>query len=106
MVKGEATTKNPIKMERKLLEEKNMIIQSAKLGVELALSKLKILKDEISQREAYRLWGQSKVKKWVEKGWIKGVKKGLLNSKVIFYRSELDLVKALDEKHNKNKESL
>ena len=64
-------------MEMNLLELKNMIIESVRIGVQLALDKLGTFKDQISQREAYRLWNETRVKKWVTDGLITPIKKGV-----------------------------
>jgi len=63
-------------MELNLFEEKALRIESAKMGAEIALSRLGLIKDEISQREAYRLFNESTVRTWVNKGLVKRVKPG------------------------------
>ncbi|MEI8049048.1 MAG: hypothetical protein WCI92_16820 [Bacteroidota bacterium] len=83
-------------MELNLLEQKNMMIESAKIGVQLALDKFGTLKDQISQREAYRLWSETRVKKWVSDGLITPIKKGVLNSKVTYSRSEMETLHFLE----------
>lgn len=46
--------------------------------------------DLISQREAYRLFQEVRVKRWVEKGMVKAQRNGAsLNSKLYYSRAEL-----------------
>jgi hypothetical protein len=85
-------------MELNLFEEKALRIESAKMGAEIALSRLGLIKDEISQREAYRLFKESTVRSWVNRGLVKRVKPGELNSKASYSRIELETIKALEEK--------
>jgi hypothetical protein len=85
-------------MELNLFEEKALRIESAKMGAEIALSRLGLIKDEISQREAYRQFNETTVRSWVNKGLIKRVKPGDLNSKASYSRIELETLKSLAEK--------
>ena len=39
-----------------LFEQKNLIMESAALGASIALNRLGLIKDEISQREAFRVY--------------------------------------------------
>ena len=45
-----------------LFEQKNLIMESAALGASIALNRLGLIKDEISQREAFRVYGESLVR--------------------------------------------
>ena len=74
-----------------LFEQKNLIMESAALGASIALNRLGLIKDEISQREAFRVYGESLVRTWLNRGWI---------TKVTYSRIELDTVKQL---YNKGK---
>jgi hypothetical protein len=85
-------------MELNLFEEKALRIESAKMGAEIALSRLGLIKDEISQREAFRLFKESVVRSWVNKGLVKRIKPGELNSKATYSRIELETIKTLEEK--------
>ena len=69
-------------------------MESAALGASIALNRLGLIKDEISQREAYRIYGESCVRTC---GWVHRVKPGTGNSKVTYSRIELDTVKRLVE---------
>ena len=57
-----------------LFEQKNLIMESAALGASIALNRLGLIKDEISQREAFRVYGESLVRTWLNRGWITRIK--------------------------------
>lgn len=78
-----------------LFEFKNIVMDSANLGASIALSRLGLIKDEISQREAYRIYGESTIRTWLNRGLIHRVKIGEKNSKVTYSRIELETVKRL-----------
>lgn len=59
-----------------LFEQKNLIMESAALGASIALNRLGLIKDEISQREAFRVYGESLVRTWLNRGWITRIKTG------------------------------
>ena len=82
-------------MEMTLFEEKQLRIESAKMGAQIALSKLGLIKDEISQREAYRIFGESNVKSWKNEGLINRVKIGENTSKSTYSLIELETIKNL-----------
>jgi len=81
-----------------LLEEKVIRIEAARMGAEIALSRLGLIKDEISQREAFRLFTEAKVSSWVNSGLVTRVKSGSNNSKATFSRIELETVKSLEDR--------
>ena len=83
-----------------LFEQKNLIMESAALGASIALNRLGLIKDEISQREAFRVYGESLVRTWLNRGWITRIKPGAGITKVTYSRIELDTVKQL---YNKGK---
>jgi len=84
-----------------LSKEKQMRIESAMIGVELAFNKLGIQRDEISQREAFRLFGESRVRNWVNQKTISPIKKGKDNSRVVYSRIELEVLKSIEDIQNK-----
>lgn len=90
-------------MELTLFEEMQIRIESAKMGVELAFIKLGLVKDEISQREAYREFKETTVRSWVNRGLIKRIKPGELNSKATFSLRELETIQFLEEKRKLKK---
>lgn len=78
-----------------LQEEKDFRIECGSIGAEIALAKLGLIKDEISQVEAFRLFGQSNVRSWKNEGLITAIKHGENNSKVTYSRIEIETVKKL-----------
>ncbi|MBS4056553.1 MAG: hypothetical protein KGZ82_04460 [Bacteroidales bacterium] len=72
----------------------HQILQSAaELGALNALKKVGLYgKDEISQREAYRRFGEANVKKWKHLGRIKRIKTGLGNHKATYSVAELESI--------------
>jgi len=85
-------------MELSIQQEKDIRIDSARMGVEIALSRLGLIKDEISQREAFREFREVNVRQWINLGLIYRVKYGVGNSKATYSRIELETVKNLIEK--------
>lgn len=80
-----------------IIEEKHLRIESATLGAEIALARLGLIRDEISQREAFRLFGEGKVRSWINAGYTKGIKGEGLNSKKTFSRVELQTIANLEK---------
>lgn len=76
-------------------EEKALRIESATLGAEIVLRKLGIVRDEISQREAYRIFGEANVKSWLNSHLITRVKESSGNSKVTYSLIELETIERL-----------
>lgn len=68
-----------------------MFQEATKLGAVATLSELGLIKDEISQSEAFRIYGRYVIERLVESGAIKrkGGKGG--NSKCTYKRSEIDM---------------
>jgi hypothetical protein len=79
-----------------LLEEKNQQIELATLAVDIVLSRFGIIKDEISQREAFRLFDEARVRTWVNKGLVKFVRGTSINSPHTYSRIELETIKRLE----------
>jgi hypothetical protein len=70
---------------------RNMLSAAAELGALLALKKAGVShSDEISQREAYRRFGESRVKKWLHTGRIRRLKGGERNHKATYSLAELE----------------
>jgi hypothetical protein len=70
-----------------------MLQAAAELGALNALKKVGLSgKDEISQREAYRRFGEANVKKWKHLGRIKRIKVGLSNHKATYSLAELESI--------------
>lgn len=82
-----------------LLEEKRLRIDSATTGAEIALNRIGLLKDEISQNEAFRIYGRAVVESWLNTGYVTRVKGGSKsNSKIYYSRIELETVADLWKK--------
>lgn len=70
---------------------KRLLTAAAEIGAINALQKTGVAKkDEISQREAYRRFGESRVKLWAHRGLIKKIKLQEKNSKVTYSLCELE----------------
>lgn len=82
-----------------LFEEKQMRISCAEMGAVIALNRLGLIKDEISQREAYRLFGQGKVRSWHNLGLIRRIKTGPGNSKATYSRIELETIRNIESEN-------
>ena len=73
-----------------LYELKNLCSEMAELGAANYVKQTKPSVDLISQREAYRLFQESRVKRWVQKGFITGSRGGRsVNSKVVYSMADL-----------------
>lgn len=73
-----------------LYELKNLCSEMAELGAANYVKQTKPSVDLISQREAYRLFQESRVKRWVQKGFITGRRGGSsANSKVLYSMADL-----------------
>lgn len=84
--------------EMTLIEEKQLRIEAGEIAVNKVLAKLGLVVDEISEREAFRLFTPAKVRSWSNQGLIKGVKTGTGNSKKTYSRIELETIKNLEDK--------
>ncbi|KAF0195260.1 MAG: hypothetical protein FD166_2976 [Bacteroidetes bacterium] len=85
--------------DQELLEQKRQLIDIAELGARKAISRLGLIKDEISQREAYRQFGEGRVKVWVQRKLCNRVKIGERNSKTTYSLIELELLDKLEKMH-------
>ena len=73
-----------------LFELKNLCLEMAELGAANYVKQTKPSVDLISQREAYRLFGESRVKRWVHQGFVAGFRGGSsANSKLLYSMAEL-----------------
>lgn len=77
-----------IKME--LYELKTMILELSELGAANYAKVVFPAKDLISQRQAYRDYGEARVKRWVKMGLISSHRNGsTIRSKILYSRAEL-----------------
>lgn len=73
-----------------LYELKNICMDVSELAVANYIKKTKPGNDLISQREAYRLFQESRVKRWFSNGMVKTIRSGSsLRSKVLYSMAEL-----------------
>ena len=73
-----------------LYELKNLCMDMAELGAANYAKRIAPATDTISQREAYRSFGEARVKRWFTMGLIKTVRNGSTKrSKILYSRAEL-----------------
>ncbi len=72
------------------VEYKEALENAAKAGSLNTLISLGVLKPHLSMREAFRLYGESSVKRWIAQGVVTKNKQGEGNSKVRLSRLELE----------------
>lgn len=73
-----------------LYELKNICTKCAELGAANYAKSTTPAKDLMSQREAYRVFGEARVKRWVHDGLVTGSRMGTtLRSKIQYSRAEL-----------------
>ena len=63
-------------------------------GVQMAMVQVEKLPPYMSLTEAYRLYGQGTVDRWVDEGLIEKIKDGTRNSKVRLHRESLAIIAA------------
>lgn len=79
-----------------LFEEKQMRIEAATIGAQIVLKRLGLIKDEISQAEAFREFGQATVRSWQNQGLVTRIKTGQRNSKATYSRIELETIRNIE----------
>lgn len=73
-----------------LYQLKNLCMDMASLGAANFLREIQPVKDLISQREAYRQFGEARVKRWKQEHRISHERNGQQrNSKLLYSRAEL-----------------
>nr|DAS12435.1 MAG TPA: hypothetical protein [Bacteriophage sp.] len=73
-----------------LYELKNLCMEMASLGAANYVKQTTPAKDLVSQREAYRLFQECRVKRWVKDGRVSTQRGGSsIRSKVLYSRAEL-----------------
>ncbi len=80
----------------RLQEEKQLVLETALQGAEIALNRLGLVKDEISQREAYRLAGEAYIRSWTTQGLLTRIK--VTTRKITYSRIEIETLKNLEQK--------
>jgi len=79
-------------IELELYELKNILKEMAELGAASFAKQIGVGRDEITQREAYRKFGEANVKKWVADKLVKKIKIGNRTSPVTYSLSELKVI--------------
>lgn len=82
-----------------LFEEKNLRMEMAELGAANVLKRFGIIKDEISQRQAYERFGEAKIRSWINRRLVNRVKCGARNSKVTYSVIELEVLDNLERRN-------
>ena len=73
-----------------LYEIKNLCMHMAELGAAQYVRQTKPSADLISQREAYRMFSENRVKRWKQAGILTTIRKGeTANSKLLYSLAEL-----------------
>ena len=76
--------------QMELYELKNLCMEMASLGAANYVKQTTPAKDLISQREAYRLFQECRVKRWQKDGMVSTIRGGSsIHSKVLYSRAEL-----------------
>ena len=77
-------------MEITINHLRNLLIAASEIGAKKALIECGEIKPTLNQSEAYRMFGQRKVERWVKQGLIEGNKDGRKNSQVRYDRRRLE----------------
>jgi hypothetical protein len=84
-----------------LYELKNICMDMAELGAANYTKILSPVKDYLSQREAYGLFGETRVKSWAKRGLLHTIRSGeTIRSKILYSYAEL---LSLDKAERMNK---
>lgn len=86
-------------LQIELYKFKNLVMSLSELGAANYAKIVFPVKDSISQREAYRAYGEARVKRWVRQNLITPVRSGeSIKSKKLYSRAELMAIDTA-EKH-------
>ena len=73
-----------------LYELINLMIDMAELGAANYAKNISPLNDNISQRAAYREFGEARVRRWIKSGLVGKIRSGTtIKSKILYSRAEL-----------------
>ncbi len=81
--------------EAEAIRYKDLEIERIQMAVKTALRQLGLVKDEISEREAFRRFGAATIRTWENKGWIKAMQPGGKGKKKTYSLTELETVERL-----------
>lgn len=79
------------------LKTKRLLLEAGKIAALETLKEAGLYKDEISQREAFREFGEANVRTWESLGECTSIKIGSRNSKIVYSRIELQTIKKTKE---------
>lgn len=86
-------------METKQIEQ--IIRDGMQIGTIRTLSELGLYPNDISEKQAIKLYGKKSIDDWRSRGWITAYPSGNSNrSKYYYKRSELDVAKHMISIHN------
>jgi hypothetical protein len=71
-------------------EYMNALVDFAEIGAKKALIDAGVIRPYLKLREAYRLYGEAQVKRWLKEGLINSVKDGNNNATVRINRIEIE----------------
>ena len=74
------------------IEYRNALIDAAEIGATKALIQIGQLKPYLKLREAFRLYGEGIVNRWIKEGLINPIKDGDRNASVRICRIEIETV--------------
>lgn len=73
-----------------VMQLRHMLREAAELGVANYIKTMRPKDDTVSQREAYRLYGAARVKKWLDDNLVTAMKQGSSeNCKMLYSMAEL-----------------
>jgi len=72
----------------------NLLEKASKAGARIALTELGMTKSQISQREAFRRFGEARIMRWRKEGMIKPIKSV---GKIYYDLNALDRLKGINE---------
>jgi hypothetical protein len=75
---------------------RQIISKSVELGAKKALTEIGKLKPTISLNQAEKMYGAADMRRWINAGLIKGIKKGSGTSTIKFNRMELEILSKSD----------
>jgi hypothetical protein len=79
-----------LRMPESEIEYRNALIDAANLGAYKALEMAGAIKPHLKLREAFRLYGEAVVKRWIKEDLIHTIKDGSRNASVRISRVELE----------------
>lgn len=79
-----------IRLPQTEIEFRNALIDAAEIGAKKALEEFGLIKPYLKLREAYRLYGEAVVKRWIKEDLIRPIKDGQRTASVRIDRVQID----------------